>query len=77
MSMGVRPDAFIVVNGPQDGTEFPIMRAPFNIGQDSTCAVNVRLDGAVRGFHATASQVGEFQLVLTSTHMFSFVLGQA
>lgn len=53
------PDCFIVINGPEDGTEFPIARAPFNIGQDPSCAVNVRLDTTVRPIHARATLVSD------------------
>ena len=45
-------DSFVVVNGPEDGTEFPVVRSPFSIGRDASCTVNVRLDKAVRDIHA-------------------------
>jgi hypothetical protein len=53
------PDCFVIVNGPQDGTEYPITRAPFRIGQDPNCAVNLRLDTNVRPYHAQGSVVSE------------------
>jgi hypothetical protein len=53
------PDCFVVVNGPEDGTEFPIVRAPFHIGRDVSCAVNLRLDDSVRDFHVSVSAVSD------------------
>ncbi|HIJ64972.1 MAG TPA: hypothetical protein HPP77_03395 [Candidatus Hydrogenedentes bacterium] len=53
------PDCFVVVNGPEDGTEFPIARAPFFIGKDPACAVNVRLDTAVQPIHARCTVVSD------------------
>ena len=53
------PDAFVVVNGPEDGAEFPVVRAPFHIGFDPSCAVNIRLDTAVRGFGALVTAVSD------------------
>ena len=53
------PDCFVVVNGPEDGTEFPVVRAPFHIGSDVSCAVNVRLDPEVRGVHAQVTVVSD------------------
>ena len=53
------PDCFVVINGPEDGTEFPIVRAPFYVGCDASCAVNVRLDDGVRHFHALVSVVSD------------------
>jgi len=51
------PDCFVVVNGPEDGTEFPVVRAPFHVGSDPSCAVNVRLDPDVRAVHARVTVV--------------------
>jgi hypothetical protein len=56
-------DCFIVVNGPEDGTEFPITRSPFYIGADSTCAVNPRLDSAMAEQHGMVSVVSEGYVV--------------
>lgn len=53
------PDCFIVVNGPEDGTEFHIGRSPFLIGQEPQCAVHLRLDNSVLGDHATATAVAD------------------
>ncbi len=54
-----RADCFVVINGPEDGTEFPVLRAPFHVGRDYACAVNIRLDTAVRSFHAEVSVVSD------------------
>ena len=52
-------DCFVVVNGPEDGAEFPIVRAPFHIGHDSGCAVTLRLDKGIEDFHALVSVVSD------------------
>ncbi|MBI4558426.1 MAG: hypothetical protein HY706_12665 [Candidatus Hydrogenedentes bacterium] len=52
-------DCFIVVNGPEDGTEHPIVRTPLYLGQDSTCAVQIRLDTSIQGLSALVTAVSE------------------
>ncbi|MFP6581760.1 MAG: FHA domain-containing protein [Candidatus Hydrogenedentota bacterium] len=52
------PDVFIVINGPQDGTEFPIMENTVKIGQGNSCAINIALDRNVLPFHGIATAVG-------------------
>ncbi|MCC6795672.1 MAG: hypothetical protein IT366_11195 [Candidatus Hydrogenedentes bacterium] len=52
-------DCFVVVNGPEDGAEFPIVRAPFHIGHDGGCAVTLRLDKGIEDFHALVSVVSD------------------
>lgn len=52
-------DCFVVVNGPEDGAEFPIVRAPFHIGHDSGCTVNLRLDKGIEDFHALVTVVAD------------------
>lgn len=59
MRPGGQPDTFVVVNGPEDGAEFPVMRAPFYIGQDPSCAINIRLDTGVREYNALVTAVSE------------------
>jgi len=59
MTMSSYTDCFVVVNGPEDGTEFPIVRTPARIGRDASCIVNVRLDNAVRSFHALVTVVSD------------------
>ena len=53
------PDTLTVVNGPEDGAEFPITRAPFSIGQDATCAVGLRLDNTIQRVHARATSAAD------------------
>jgi hypothetical protein len=53
------PDLLEIINGPEDGTEFPINRAPVIVGADLGCAVNVRLDETVQRFHARLTSVGD------------------
>ena len=55
--MSVGGDRFEIINGPEDGTECPIGRSPFDIGSDPGCAVAVRLDDGVKRFHARATTV--------------------
>ena len=52
-------DCITIVNGPEDGTEFPIVRAPFYVGESSVCAVQIRLDGAACARHALVTVVGD------------------
>lgn len=59
MSHEAYTDRFVIVNGPEDGAEFPITRAPFHVGADPACTVNVRLDPTVREQHALLSVVPE------------------
>jgi len=53
------PDVLEIINGPEDGTEFPINRAPVIVGSDLDCAVNVRLDESVQHHHARLTAVGD------------------
>lgn len=48
-------DCLAVVNGPEDGGEFPLIRAPFHIGRDSKCAVCLTLDNTIQPEHAHLS----------------------
>lgn len=52
-------DRIEIINGPEDGTEFIITRAPFDIGGDPGCVVNARLDEEVKLYHARASVVSK------------------
>ncbi len=52
-------DSFVIINGPEDGTEFPIVRAPFHVGSDIGCAVQVRLDRDVEEYHALVTVVSD------------------
>ncbi|GMV99555.1 MAG: hypothetical protein AMXMBFR84_06940 [Candidatus Hydrogenedentota bacterium] len=52
-------DSLVVINGPEDGAEFPVVRAPLVIGEDPHCDICVRLDRAVEERHAMISVVSE------------------
>lgn len=54
-----QPDMLEIINGPEDGTEFPINRAPLIVGSDFSCEINVRLDEAVQRYHARLTAVGD------------------
>lgn len=59
MSMAWHADSFVVINGPEDGTEFPIVRAPLTLGSDPACAIHLRLDAQVRKQHARLTAVSD------------------
>lgn len=70
------PDAFVVLNGPQDGTEFPIGSPSVHIGRDHGCTVNVQLDQSVQPLHAVATAVGNGYTIRASTPQPIFVDGK-
>ena len=53
------PDMLEVINGPEDGTEFPISRAPVIVGLDLACDVHVRLDETIEEQHARLTAVSD------------------
>lgn len=54
-----QPDAFVVTNGPEDGAEYTIVRAPFHVGSEETCNVLLRLDQSVAPHHALVTVVSQ------------------
>lgn len=50
-------DSFIVVNGPEDGVQFPVVRTPLQAGRGAGCGVNITLDDYVEGVMAEISAV--------------------
>lgn len=52
-------DQFEVLNGPEDGTQFPVARTPIDIGTDPTCGIALRLDGKVNPHHARLTAVSD------------------
>jgi hypothetical protein len=54
-----QPDAFVVTNGPEDGAEHTIVRAPCHAGSDETCNVLLRLDKSVARHHALITVVSQ------------------
>ncbi len=61
------PDSLTVVNGPEDGTEFSLTRAPFTIGHDDRCAISIRLDSGVEKIHAHVTAAGDGYRVRRTT----------
>lgn len=59
MNLASHADCFLVINGPEDGTEFPVVRAPLAVGSDPSCALQIRLDSLVRREHAQLSAVAD------------------
>lgn len=59
MTVSAHSDCIVVVNGPEDGTEFPVVRSPLTIGSDPSCCVHVRLDPEVREHHADLGVVAD------------------
>jgi hypothetical protein len=57
--MTISTDSLVVVNGPEDGAEFPIVRAPFDVGRDPCCTACITLDIAVQSRHARVWAVSE------------------
>lgn len=53
------PDHFEIVNGPEDGTRFPVNRSPVDIGADGSCAIFIAIDGNVARTHARVSVVSD------------------
>jgi hypothetical protein len=53
------PDSLVVINGPEDGTEFAIARTPVYVGRDPACVANVRLDASVGDIHSLLTVVSE------------------
>lgn len=74
--MMVSTDSLVVVNGPEDGTEFPIVRAPFEVGRGPECAACVTLDVAVRPQHARVWAVSDGYRVRRTTHCAVYVDGK-
>lgn len=70
------PDVFIVLNGPQDGTEFPIGAPAIEIGQDNSCTVNLQLDQNVQPVHAIATAMGTGYTIRANTNAPVFVEGK-
>lgn len=69
-------DSFVIINGPEDGTEFPVVRAPFHIGSDSTCPVQIRLDMNVEELHALVTVVSDGYRVRRTSRSPVFVNGK-
>jgi len=53
------PDLFEVLNGPEDGADFPLTQPRADLGSDPACAVLLRLDHDIRPRHARVTVVSE------------------
>ncbi|MCL4691313.1 MAG: FHA domain-containing protein [Candidatus Hydrogenedentes bacterium] len=69
-------DSFVIINGPEDGTEFPVVRAPFHIGSESACPVQIRLDMNVDDLHALVTVVSDGYRVRRTSRNPVFVNGK-
>lgn len=62
------PDSLYIINGPEDGTEFAIGRAPVTFGSDGSCMVALRLDRTVIAEHAVGTLVPDgYRIRCTTT----------
>lgn len=52
-------DVLEIVNGPEDGSEFPIVRSPVDLGNAPSCMVQARMDRSISGVLARATVVAE------------------
>jgi len=50
-------DVFEIVNGPEDGTQFPVVRTPATLGRDATCVLQPRFDRSVELVHCRVTAV--------------------
>ena len=63
MSYEATTDAFVVVNGPEDGAEFPVIKRQVEFGAGPDCSVSVRLDETIADLHARATAVSDGYLI--------------
>jgi hypothetical protein len=59
MTLGRGSDVLEIVNGPEDGSEFPLVRSPVDLGNAPSCLVQPRMDRSVSGVLARATVVAE------------------
>lgn len=72
----VQHDTIMIINGPEDGTEFFVSRAPILVGTDPTCGVNIRLDANVQPVQAQLTPVGEGYRVRSNSNAPVYVNGK-
>ncbi len=70
------PDSLTVVNGPEDGAEYALVRDPSAVGQDGSCVVQVRLDRSVQPIHVRVSAVPDGYRIRCSTGAPAYVNGR-
>jgi len=76
MSYELTTDAFVVVNGPEDGAEFPVTKGQVVFGSEPGCTVSVRLDETVAATHARATVVSDGYLIRASGPSAVYVNGR-
>ncbi|MCC6144186.1 MAG: hypothetical protein IT368_10315 [Candidatus Hydrogenedentes bacterium] len=54
-----QPDRLEIINGPEDGSSFPLTRTPADVGSDFACAVAPRMDGSIARFQARLTSVSD------------------
>ncbi len=59
MNLLGRADQFEVLNGPEDGSRFPVTRTPLDVGADPRCAIHLRLDKGIKKEHARVTVVSD------------------
>lgn len=59
MNFAALHDGLEVINGPEDGTFFPLVRTPAEIGSDARCTVAAGTDPAVLPLHARLTPVAD------------------
>lgn len=69
-------DTMTVVNGPEDGTQFHIVRSPAFVGFHESCAINVRLDNSVHRRQAQLTPVSHGYRVRSTSNSPVYVNGK-
>jgi len=57
MSAIYHADYFEIINGPEDGTAFPVSRSPAKLGREASCILQPRFDQEIELVHARVSAV--------------------
>ena len=58
MKLAGLPDTLMIINGPQDGIEYPMTERTLAVGSESGTGIQVTLDSAVALRHAAVTPVG-------------------
>jgi type III secretion system (T3SS) inner membrane Yop/YscD-like protein len=69
-------DYLAVVNGPEDGSEFPLLRSPFLLGATAECLVRIGTDQSIEDVHAHLSATAEGYRVRSMTRAPVYVDGK-
>ncbi len=76
MSRDVHRDTIAVINGPEDGNLYPIVKPPCFVGSDISCGVQIRLDRSVQGRHVMLTPANGGYRVRCLTTVPAFVNGR-